>query len=405
MRKVLSEKNNRIYLYCIFAYMVLSVFVYWDRVLDIMNTTVYAFSYKYGFISRGVLGSLLQLYDSFVPFDAISYHTIYLISILGTAVFFLVLIWFVVIVMSRCNKEHLSNVKVIMSLIILITVPMFLGKDNFGRLDLYLMIIVIFCFILLICEKCEFLIIPAVTLATLIHEGFVFMNLNIILVLLLYKSLVNNDNKKRRKYVVILALSFVIPSMIFLYCEFFSHSFGQEVYDECLAVATKVSLNNDPHEEVLVHEILGQDVREMETMHHRWNLEDTPIFLVLFSPYIVLMVSVFRKYAKTAKNGLDKFITLIVLAGPLTLVPEILLKVDYGRYVYSILFYYLAIFVALLALRDKRVEVTADYFKGVISRNKVIAVIGVLYLFMFMPFRGYRICDVVTTITRMIFGN
>ena len=405
MRKVLSKKNNRIYLYCIFAYMVLSVFVYWDRVLDIMNTTVYAFSYRYGFISRGVLGSLLQLYDSFVPFDAISYHTIYLISIFGTAVLFLVLLWFIVVVMSRCDNEQLMNVKMITAIITLITVPMFLGKDNFGRLDLYLMIIVLFCLILIVCEKCEFLIIPAVTLATFIHEGFVFMNLNIILVLLLYKCLINNDIKKRRKYVIILVLTLIIPSIIFLYCEFFSHNFGQEVYNECLAVATKVSANNDPHEEVLVHEILGQDVREMETMHHRWNLEDTPIFLVLFSPYIVFMVLVFKKYTKTAKSSLDKFITFIVLAGPLTLVPEILLKVDFGRYVYSILFYYLAIFVVLLALRDKRIELTVDYYKGVISRNKVIAVIGGLYLFMFMPFRGYRICDVVTTLTLLIFGN
>lgn len=405
MRKVLAERKNRIYLYCVFAYMVLSVFIYWDRVLDIMNTTVYAFSYKYGFISRGVLGSLLQFYDSIVSFDAISYHTIYLISIIGTAVLFLVIIWFNVIVMSRCNKEQLLNAKVIMSIITLITVPMFLGKDNFGRLDLYLMIIVFFCLILLVCEKCEFLIVPAVVLATFIHEGFVFMNLNIILVLLLYKCFTNSDTKIRRKYIILLVLTFVLPSLIFLYCEFFSHTFGQEVYDECLAIATKVSANNDPHEEVLVHEILGLDVREMETKHHIWNYEDTPVFLVLFSPFIVFLIAVFRKYAKTAKSGIDKFITFIVLAGPLTLVPEILLKVDFGRYVYSILFYYLAIFVVLLALRDRRVEETVNYWKGVIISQKVFALLGIAYLFLFMPFRGYRICDVVTTLTSMIFGN
>ncbi len=405
MKKVLSDRKNRIYLYCIIAYMVISVFVYWDHELDIMNTTVYAFSYKYGFISRGVLGSVLQLYDSLVPFDAVSYNTIYLISEIGTTILFLVLLWFILVVLSRCDEEHMTSAKGILAIITLITVPMFLGRDNFGRLDLYLMIIVIFCLALIIIEKGEFLIIPAVTLATLIHEGFVFMNLNIILVLLLYKCLINNDKRKRRKYLIILLMTFIIPSIIFLYCEFFSHSFGQDVYDECLALAAKVSLNNDPHEEVLVHEILGLDVKGMETMHHRWNLEDTPIFLVLFSPYIIFMICLFVKYAKSAKSGLDKFITFMVLAGPLTLVPEILLKVDYGRYVFSILFYYLAIFVVLLALRDKRIEDTVINVQELIFRHKVTAIVLVAYLFVFMPFRGYRICDVVTVLTRLIFGN
>lgn len=385
--------------------MVICVFVYWDRVLDIMNTTVYAFSYKYGFISRGVLGSLLQLYDSLVPFDAVSYNTIYLISIFATGILFLALIWFIIIVLSKCREEQSASAKGLLTILTLITVPMFLGRDNFGRLDLYLMIIVFFCLVLIICEKCEFLIVPAVLLATLIHEGFVFMNLNIILVLLLYKCLINDDKKKRRKYIILLALTFIIPSVIFLYCEFFSHSFGQDVYDECLALASKISFNNDPHEEVLVHEILGLDVAQMETKHHRWNLEDTPIFLVLFSPYIVFLIAVFRKYAKSGKTALDKFITFIVLAGPLTLVPEILLKVDFGRYVYSVLFYYLAIFAVLLALQDKRTEITAEHVKGIIVRHKVISVVGVAYLFVFMPFRGYRICDVVTALTSLIFGN
>lgn len=405
MKKVLSDRKNRIFVYCIIAYMVICVFVYWDRILDIMNTTVYAFSYKYGFMSRGVMGSLLRFYDSLVPFDAISYNTIYLISILGTGILFIVLLWFIIIVLSRCKEEQLKAAQALLSVLTLITVPMFLGRDNFGRLDLYLMIIVFFCLILIVCEKCEFLIIPAVTLATLIHEGFVFMNLNIILVLLLYKCLTKSDRKERRKYIIILALTFIIPSIIFLYCEFFSHSFGQDVYDECLALAAKVSYNNDPHEEVLVHEILGLDVREMETMHHRWNLEDTPIFLVLFSPYIVFMVVTFRRYAKSAKTALDKFITFIVLAGVLTLVPEIFLKVDFGRYVYSILFYYLGLFAVLLALKDRRTEELAISISGTIRRHKVISIVLVAYLFVFMPFRGYRICDIVTFLTGLIFGN
>ena len=426
MKKVLSVRNNRIYLYTVMVYMVLSVFIYWDRTLDIMNTTVFAFSYQYGFMPRGVLGTVLWLYDAIVPFDAISYNTIYFISKIATAVYFIMILWFIVAVMSRCNEKHLTSAKGIMAVLVLISVPMFLTADDFGRLDVYLMILTIFSLILIIYEKAEWLIIPAVTLATLIHEGFVFMNINIILVLLLYKCITKPD--KRKKYIIILAFTFIIPSIVFLYCEFFSHNFGMDVFNECLDVATKVSKDNMPHKEVLLHEILGINVADMEIQYRIWNFEDTPIFLVLFSPYIAFMVYAFRKYAKTATEkpattradnstvptttdkpavsvGVEKFITFIILVGPLTLLPEIVLKVDYGRYVFSILFYYLAIFTVLVAIRDARMEQTVAAIKVAILRHKLIAIVGFLALFIFTPIRGFRICDVVTALAELIFGK
>ena len=405
MRRILAKRSNRIYLYGIFAYMVLSLFIYWDHELDIMNTTVFAFSYQYGFMPRGVLGTILWLYDMVTPFDAISYNTIYFISKVGTGLFFVVLIWFVVAVMSRCRDEHLTSAKWIMAVLVIISVPMFLGRDNFGRLDVYLMILTFFCLILIIYEKAEWLIIPAVTLSALIHEGFVFMNINIILVLLLYKCITKTDIKLRRKYIIILALTFIMPSIIFLYCEFFSHNLGPEVFDQCLAVATKVSANNDPHEEVLLHEILGLSVNDMELKHRIWNFEDASIFLVLFAPYLVFLFFVLKRYAKTGKTAIDHFISFMVIAAPLTLVPEIVLKVDYGRYVYAVLFYYLAIFACLLAMRDARIEETVAYYKTKILKYKWLGIIGVLYLFAFTPFRGYRICDLVTWLAEMIYGK
>ena len=403
MKKVLSVRNNRIFLYGILLYMVICVFIYWDHYLDIMNTTVFAFSYQYGFMPRGILGTFLWLYDSIVPFDAISHSTIYLISEVATAIYFIIILWFVITILATVGKKQQNISKWILVVLVLISVPMFLSEDNFGRLDVYLMILMIFCLILLVNEKLEFLIVPAVTLAALIHEGFVFMNLNIILVILLYKCIIKTDKKERLKYIILLALTFIIPSIIFLYCEFFSHNLGMDVFNDCFAVATKVSHNNDPHEEVLLHEIIGFDVNDMELKHRIWNFEDTPIFLVLFSPYIVFMIAVFRKYVKTAVSKVDKFISFIVLVGPLTLLPEIILKVDYGRYVFSILFYYLAIFLVLLGLRDKRVEETAQCWKETILRHKEIGIVGVVTLFMFIPFKGYRICDVVTMISDTLF--
>lgn len=401
---ILSDKKNRLYFGGIVMYMILSVFVYWDRELDIMNTTVFAFNYKYGFMSRGVLGEFLQFLDNHTAVDVISYNTVYQISMIATAIYFAMLIWFIYAVLSKADKDMVTNVKWMLLVLIFISVPMFLGKDNFGRLDVYLMIITLFCLILLIYEKCEFLIIIAVAFATLIHEGFVFMNLNIILVFLLYKCIVKSDKKVRIKYITYLALTFLIPSIIFLYCEFFSHTFDEAVYNEVYNTASVLS-RGEPHKQVLVHEILGLDVADMEVIHHRWNMEDTPIFLMLFSLYIVCMIMACRLFFKSAKGNVDKLISLAVIIAPLTLVPEIILKVDYGRYAFSIIFYYLAAFICLIAFKDAKASYTIDCCKDVILRHKLIAILALFYLFLFIPFRGYRICDVVTELTRLIFGN
>ncbi len=385
--------------------MLLALFLYWERVLDIMNTTVFAFSYKYGFVSRGVLGSFLQFLDKYTSLDALTYNMVFRISEAATAIYFLMILFFVFSLVYKCEEKQLENVKWIALVMIFLAVPMFLSKDNFGRLDVYLMIITLFCLTLIVLEKCEFLIIPAVFIAALIHEGFVFMNLNIILVLLLYKVLTKRDKRQKIKYGIYLGLTFVLPSLVFLYCEFLSHTFDVNVYNETYNLAAQITIDNNPHEQVLVHEILGQDIKGMEVEHHRWNMEDTPIFLVLFSPYIVYIIYFLRDFAKTKKNKLDSFINFIVIAAPLTLVPEILLKVDFGRYAFAIVFYYLAIVLVLLGLRDNRMQEAVLKQREIVIKNKIIALIGLAYLFMFIPFRGYRICDVVTTLTGIIFKN
>ena len=42
---------------------------YYEAWVNLMNGTVLAFSYKYGFISRGLVGSFYQWLDRVLPFD------------------------------------------------------------------------------------------------------------------------------------------------------------------------------------------------------------------------------------------------------------------------------------------------------------------------------------------------
>ena len=45
---------------------------YWDEEINRMNATMFAFSYEYGFISRGLIGTIYQFFDKILPFDMIN---------------------------------------------------------------------------------------------------------------------------------------------------------------------------------------------------------------------------------------------------------------------------------------------------------------------------------------------
>ena len=370
-----------------------------------MNTTVYAFSYRHGLVARGVLGTFLEIWDKYSPVDLMSYHTIYQISEAATLVYFVMLLWMTGTILKHC-RDHEIEAKILLGCLMIFAVPMFLTSDNFGRLDVYLMIIMLFCMILILEEKFEVLILPSVALAALIHEGFVFMNLNIILVLLFYKLLTKQEKKEKVKYIALLVLTFTIPSIFFLYFEFFSHRFGTDVYQETIALAKKLSVDGKTyHKQVVMHEIMGMDIAGMEKKHHRWNREDTPIFLVLFSPYIILAVKFFYSYVKKCHTKVDKWLAMSFLIAPLTLLPEIILKVDYGRYMFAICFYYIVMTLCYISMQEKNMLETVNQWKNILLQHKIWSVAGVCYLFMFVPFRGYRICDLVTGIVSRLFGN
>lgn len=399
-------KRNMPFLAGMFIFAMFAIIRFFERKMDIMNTTVYAISYKYGFTSRGFLGSVLAFLNKLTEADIMNYNTIYKISKLVTVGFIFVLFCFFVVCLYKCKPEVEKAIKILIFSIGMIAFPFFVGVDNFGRYDVYLNIIMIVCLMLIVLEKLEWLIIPMCALGTIMHHGFVFMNLNIVLVLLFYKILTAKEKKYQSKYTVLFALTFVVPSIIFLYCEFFSHNFGQAVYDAVYALAQKLaSEDGGVHGWVLQHEILGLDVYDEEYEFRIWNRQDFMIFIVLFLPFITLIVRFFSSLIKNVKESKYKLAYLAVAVGPATMIPEFILKVDYGRYVYAWFFYCLAIVMCLISMNDTVVIEQFSKVKAKLENKMGIVFFMGMYFFMFMPFRGYRISDIITSISSMIFGN
>lgn len=342
---------------------------YDERVLP-YNSTILAFSYKYGFISRGLAGTLYQWIDHILPVNMIDYAMVLRFTLIVTLAFYVLFFAFCYQCMKRCQEEYLGRFLYLILFYAVFVVSMFAYKRNFGRLDLYLMALTVIGTMCLIAKKAEWLIVPLSMISVMYHQGYVFMFYNILLALLVYRLLSEKEKKARIYYGVILLVSLIGCSALFLWFEFFSHTDGARYVDEIIANAkamTKPFNGMTYHDTLIDHEILGIDLSDVEYPYRVMNWIEIPFFIAIISPYIVLAVKLFRRILARAQGKTErlKYGFLAIAAG--TLLPLFLMKCDYARWVFALISYYCMIFLALVAMGDR---IVAEELTGIFTEIK-----------------------------------
>lgn len=342
---------------------------YDERVLP-YNSTILAFSYKYGFISRGLAGTIYQWIDHILPVNMIDYAMVLRFTLIVTLVFYVLFFAFCYQCMKRCQEEYLGRFLYLILFYAVFVVSMFAYKRNFGRLDLYLMALTVIGTMCLIAKKAEWLIVPLSMISVMYHQGYVFMFYNILLALLVYRLLSEKEKKARIYYGVILLVSLIGCSALFLWFEFFSHTDGVRYVDEIIANAkamTKPFNGMTYHDTLIDHEILGIDLSDVEYPYRVMNWIEIPFFIAIISPYIVLAVKLFRRILARAQGKTErlKYGFLAIAAG--TLLPLFLMKCDYARWVFALISYYCMIFLALVAMGDR---IVAEELTGIFTEIK-----------------------------------
>ena len=342
---------------------------YDERVLP-YNSTILAFSYKYGFISRGLAGTIYQWIDHILPVNMIDYAMVLRFTLIVTLAFYVLFFAFCYQCMKRCQEEYLGRFLYLILFYAVFVVSMFAYKRNFGRLDLYLMALTVIGTMCLIAKKAEWLIVPLSMISVMYHQGYVFMFYNILLALLVYRLLSEKEKKTRIYYGVILLVSLIGCSALFLWFEFFSHTDGVRYVDEIIANAkamTKPFNGMTYHDTLIDHEILGIDLSDVEYPYRVMNWIEIPFFIAIISPYIVLAVKLFRRILARAQGKTErlKYGFLAIAAG--TLLPLFLMKCDYARWVFALISYYCMIFLALVAMGDR---IVAEELTGIFTEIK-----------------------------------
>lgn len=355
----------------------------YQHIVRLYNSTMLALSYEYGFTSRSLIGTIYHLVDKILPVDMIDYSMAMRFAQVTTALFFAFLYIFIYLCLKRCKEEYLKPCEYLIVFFILISISTFSAGYNFFRVDLFLVIVCLLSALLIVYEKAEWLVIPLSAIGVMFHQGFVFMFFNVALVLLAYKFLIS-DKKGKWKYGTIFSLSFLLGSALFLWFEFFSRSNGELFFEQIVTEAQKLSHNGEYHVTLLDHEVLGIDLTGVEADLRIINIVQFPIFFILFLPYTIFTVQFFKGLLKRTESFVDSLKYWIVIIGAGTMLPNFILKLDYGRWIFAVMVYYLVVILALVMMHDKNVEEQVLYSYNSI-KSKPWAVLFVMYPIFFVP--------------------
>ncbi len=402
MKKNTSKVKSILQFIIVFSIVCFALFLtYYAKEVRRYNTTILAFNYSYGFISRGFLGTLYLGLNEILPFDILNYESVVNITLIATTVIVFTFFIFAIILLIKTEEKYHLNIQYIIFFFAMFFVSMFYSMRNMGRPDVYMMFFTFLGLMLIVCEKFEWLLVPLAILSVMVHQGYVFMFYNIFMYLLVYKAF-QSTGKRQKKYLAILGSSFLSVSVLFLYFNFFSHVNGPEIYDEIVALATKLGNEGEVFDILINHEILGIDPWEQEWPQHIYNFIELPIFCLFMAPFIILCIRLFKNIIIAAETKAQKYLYAFLPICSLTMIPSYALKIDYGRWIFAGVAYFALVVLALCALGDTLVSQKLQELIEDIKNRYSYAALLLLFIGCMIPLYDIHINKVLSFISEWL---
>ena len=357
------------------------------------NLIIWTFDYSYGFIPRGLLGTLMQGFCALTGLQ-LSPDLWRATNLIGTLLFTAAILGFIFYTVKKITASQSAatsrNIKLI-TLLFLIGAGLSSYYELFGSPDIYLILLTIPVLCLILSEKhkllqfISILILPVICM--LIHSGYVFLFFNIILALLLYKSFITRTNRVNRYYLTALIASFTACSILFIYFQFFAQVNPDITLEYVLEKASVLTVvESDTFIKYLLELLFGSSglLGTFYGISSQWTT--LLINLVIYSPFIWLAYKLWKGMVKNATGLKQKTVYILISLGFLTTVPLFIMHVDYGRWCYAVFFYEIALMLCLTVAGDKPfITSLNDVFRFLLNKP-VLAVFLVLYVLLLGQF-------------------
>jgi len=302
-----------------------------DSSMDPMDMMSYLVTYKFGFGSRMLIGSVFSLFT-----DQITKHLIYITSV----TLFLILILLISLLLGgilRKSQPELRQTTTVFILLFLASpysVTYLLGV-NAPQLDIYWLILTLLSLVFLKRPVLCWLIPLMCAVAILTEEAYLFNYMPALAIPMLYEVY---KSKYSKKSISIFCSSCLVLIISFWATRFFTANIP---FDNAVDYTNYLSKKADFYpNELWVYGLFFSDFQENIKFikNVTWPIISTfalplGIFFVSVSmPLIIIFVSTWKKCIRYAGNKFLKFIFILCLAAPLAFIPAAVIGNDWDRW-------------------------------------------------------------------------
>ncbi len=404
MSEISTKKNHISFLPALAIFAVGCFLRYLKVSISSYSSTLFALNYDYGFIPQGLLGTVYNYLYEHLQWEVSNYMAALNFTGVFVIIYFVILLLFFKALLSKVRTEDKANMQHLIIFLSIFAFPMFMTDTNYGHTDLYLFIFTLLALILLITEKLEWLIIPIGMLCCCIHHEFLITNANLITVVLIYK-IFSKQNWKRWKYLII-CIGFVLSTLwLFHYFTNYNYETLVPFYEEIKANAKLFSETELTYNTFIINgDIMGVDLVAKEAPYYLSNVLDFPIFCILFAPYIYCGLRFFvQLMIKKELTKSQRIIYIAFLLGGATVIPQFIFGIDYGRYIFNTLFYYIVLLLVGLASHDDNISSMLQDLKIGLKKLTPMHFIWFLYPFILIPLRRISISTQIHDLAEIIF--
>lgn len=358
--------------------------------------TPYALSYRLGFISRGFIGSLVRL-----VFPSLTLKHIYIIIFVNIILLCGLTLYFMHKIITGAYDESRIGLMFLMAVFVLNpgSIAFLFGWENYGRFDMYLLMCLLICSLLIIYNVGTFIIPVLCVCAVLTHQAFVFQYFPAILILLFYSAFI----LKRRNQKAVFAVTLILTCVMFLYAQFFAQI--RYTYEETLAIIDTTTdlprsyFTDDMMVKIEYYSSVFETFVVFVKETFVRNVIKSLSILVFMIPMIKVIADIWKEFVRAHKGLICRLLPWGVL---LAEIPMFVLTCDYGRdYAAIVLCNFILIF-ALYAMGDEGIK-TGIQKLSVSIRNDIPYYVFVCGLVAAVgKFTASDICDIGNNIYKII---
>lgn len=376
----------------IFAFLTFQLFLMMPSAehMHVWITTPYALNYTYGFASRLLVGSFINLLTPYL-----SVRFLWLFILIFTILLCLLLSLFFGsciranseknAVQKKCSRLSISlrleevNIALITLIALYLASPAsvayLFNSANFGRMDIYLFIFSLLSLFCIRHRTLKFLVPVLGLLSIATHQVFMFTYFPLILGILLYYLYENDFNKKSMLFFF---CTLSVFSIAFIYFQFFS-SINMGSADEVIESIQHRS--NIPITKTMIEAEYFWNISE----HRPWfiNIDRAVrglIALCLMVPFHFFLIHIYWQAIKHCNERTLKIIFMLIICLPVLSVPAFALTVDWGRWFAALYTVQLLIILYLAKIKCMPMITALENLAQRIQKHFLVVLLLILYL-------------------------